>query len=1094
MDDFPADDTTIASHTVFGIPQAAVHESVDDVDWISVSGLKKFFLYDIWLFRSEDDEFTNRADLSIYNQNSELIWDYRFTAQVPGDIEYHHFGASQRHFVAVSAIGSTGGYRLYVRSSDYAGDTFEEADNFAPTNFRQFGSALENNSDVDYLKYLLFEGVEYTVNLLGQASAELGTTLGRMSLRLFDPNGIIVAEDNQFSSPRNASITFTPDETAEYVFEVDSDAATGSYILESEQFDDFRNNSSTTTELLLDGTPISGQSNYGNQSRFSLDQDWFRINPRPGFTYQVESNHANLTLRNESGEILEVETINDSFDNSINRKFQFRNDSGNTLFVSTGKLRTGENEYTLTANVVDDHIATFSGATRFKSNFLSTGTISGAIETEGDRDWIRIDLRTFANYRFTIDADPALAMAVSVRDGSGAIVANGAPNQPLRFSSDASGLGPHYLDVRSNSNQTGTWELRSFAPQGGNDESTQWNVDLSSGAGRIRSIYRNFDNSELWHRFETTPNTWYEIDSQQVSFEVRQGENRPGVAKYQKGKRYYYSGSSTASDRYIVIKQNEQQFGEGGFEINIAKDARIRFRSTGQFSPDPDGFANNTFGFRNVEIYSTVPYNYIDGDDTISVAANSYQTLDTQQWFSIEFNESFTGVGDLYFREVREQGNSQWSSMELYGHHLPAGVSRTPIVLFSGILNFSFADGRPDYLASDDAVVGATQSLTSEEKVAMRNAITQWNRHIRLNLVEQTDPGPNNDASPIMIYKGEIDSDVLAFSLSDDPTGEGLAGDIVLNTNSPLWDNFTKGTKGPFELMRAVGTVLGAPKLESLGRDQSIMGTELEGERADLPYPSTLLPVDITGVREVSVFPHNQTGQLEYLLDEAIPIYETIIHSGFEDGSRVSAATSMLDATIDLRPGQPSFLTDGSSQPATWIMSEYSVVHDAVGGGGNDSLRGNQFDNSLISLAGNDILIGGVGDDYLSGREGDDFYSYRLGHGSDVIDEREGGGTETLRIDGLKDFDGIEDLQFRRFGNSLRITLELGGRDKNADSILIRDMGTQDSAIERLALLQEGNFLHSVSLMSVWEQADQQLRRFDLASGNDDFGRLVSPV
>jgi len=351
MDDFPANDTTLATHTIFGTPQAAVHEVSDDVDWIGVLGLQKYFLYDIWLFRSEDDDFTNGgADLSVFDVDSNRIWSSRFGTRVPGATEYHHLGESEKHFVAVGARGNTGGYRLFVRSSDYAGDTFEEANNFAPTSFRQFGSALENNADVDYLKYLLFEGVEYTVNLLGQQSSELGTSLGRMSLRLFDEDGTLVAEDDQFASLRNASITFTPDETAEYVFEVDSDTATGSYILESEQFDDFRNNSSTDAELLLDGTQITGQANYGFTSRFNPDQDWFRINPLPGFTYQVESNFASLALRNEAGEFLDVEYIMESFNDSSNRTFQFRNDSNSTLFVSAGQLRTGETNYTLSAS------------------------------------------------------------------------------------------------------------------------------------------------------------------------------------------------------------------------------------------------------------------------------------------------------------------------------------------------------------------------------------------------------------------------------------------------------------------------------------------------------------------------------------------------------------------------------------------------------------------------------------------------------------------------------------------------------------------------------------------------------------------------
>ncbi|QEG23308.1 calcium-binding protein [Mariniblastus fucicola] len=1101
-DDFAADATTIGTYTVSGTPLSAQFEVANDEDWIRVKGMRQFFAYDIWLFRSKDENYIQYASsLSVFDQESKQLWEYPYSVRVPDRTEYLHFGETEDHFVSISSPSTVGGYRLFIRSGDYASNVFEAATYFAPFRTNQFASALENNEDVDFLKYRLFEGVDYTFNLYGRRSNEkLGTTLGRMVLRLFDPEGSLLAEDDQTATNRNASITFTPDETADYVFEVDSDAATGSYILESEQFDDILGNVNTTAVLLSDGTPSSGQGNHGAYfSRYDADQDWFRIQTRAGFNYEVESDFASLTLRNRSGELIDVEYIEQgSFDNS-RRKFRFRSQGDGTFFIAAGRLQGGGGEYAVTANVIDDHIANLRYATNFNFNSSTVGTINGAIETVGDRDWIRIPLRNFANYRFTIDAHPALRMAVSVRDEDGNILKEGVPFQSLVFSQNIGQFNDSfYLDLRSNAGATGNYTLRSEALTGGSDSSTMWNVDMTTGAGRIRGLASNGENAaEIWHRFEVTPNTWYEIESNQVNFEIVIGNGSGSVASYNAGKRYYYSGSSTASIRYLVVDPKDHNFQEQGFEINITKDARLRLENDREFSPQDTRFATNTFGFRAVEVYSSVPFTYQHNGETFQVEANSYQTLDTNQWFSIEFNDTFDGVGEFYFREVRTEGNSQWSSTELYGHHLPEGISRTNIIVpHVDQLTYAFAEGRPDYLQIDDAVVGETQALTVAEREVVVDAIFQWDRFIPFDLVE-SDPGVDNDAAPIMIYKAEIDSDVLAFSLNGDPLGNGLAGDIILNVNSPLWDDLSDGTQGPFEILRSVGISLGADYIANAQRDQSVMGAELTGDRADLPYPTGLLPIDINGLRQQGkTYVHPPTSVNQYRLDGDESFYETIVHYGKFDGSNITAYLSPHDATIDLRPGQSSFITtEDGSQPATWVMSNFSVIVSGRGGSGDDSLRGNELDNTLYGSSGNDTIIGGVGDDYVSGGRGDDYYSYRLGHGNDMVDEAlDGNGTDTLRIEGLKNFDGIEDLRFRRFGDNLKITLELDGNDKNADAIVIKNMAIGNSRVEKLVLIQEGNFLHSLSLPSVWAQTDQQLRRFELQEGSDSFGRLVAPV
>ena len=1097
-DDFAADVSTTGIFTIFGSAVAGRFEELGDVDWIRVEGLMQYFFYDAWLWRSTDDDFISFADVEVLGPQSNLIFSSDSSQRVPGSFLYHHRGSSVPHFFSLAERTGTGGYRLFVRPSDLGGDSLEEAEEFAPTTFRRFASALEKNSDRDFLKYRLFKDVPYTFRLRGkEAEDAIGTTLERKAFRLFDVEGNLLMEDDTNGVSRVATISYTPAETNEYILEVDSNEATGSYIIESHQLDDYLNNITTDGFLPLDGSTIQAQGNFGFASQLrSPDDDWFRIDTQNGFTYTIASDVANIDLRDRNGVF--VRDIEFNFSATGRRKFSFTAGEG-PYFVSATNRSLDQFEYLLTGQAIDDHIATLFGATHFVGN-SAFGSIEGAIESVGDRDWIRVQsFQQLANYRLTIDADPELRMAVSARDSDGNIVAEGKSLTPLIFSKTETNVnGPVYLDVRSNANRTGAWKLNFRAIQGGLDASTGWTVDLSKGVGRIRSLAEGYEGAKTrWHRFEVKPDTWYEIQSTSpVNFDVRFDNDTTPVARYTSGKRYYYSGSSSDTTRYIVIDPESQDFnGQRGFEIGIVEDARSRLRSGGELRPGNQRFGNEVVGFQNIEVISSIPFEYLDEGQTVQVDQHTYAVLSPEQWYSIGFPTLHTGEGEMFYRDVRPQGAGQWSSRDLYGNELPAGLSRIRVGSRFTTLSYAFAEGRPAYIPGDDPVIGVTEALSESERAAVSDAIFQWDRHISSVRTQMIQPGVDNDAASIMIFKAEIDSDVLAFPLNDSLEGPGLAGDIVLNVNSPLWDDFTRGTKSPFELLRAVGKTLGLSELDAVPADISVMGADLAALDA-FAYPSSLLPGDIQSLRSpLSVFRHPQSNSNpRYVLDENAPVFETIVHNGEFDNSSITAEQTNLNAKIDLRSGQSSWLTVGATRPAVWHLSKYSVVRNGYGGNGDDTIRGNEFVNVLIGGDGDDLLIGAAGDDRLYGGPGDDFYSYRVGHGSDRINEFGGGGTETLRIDGHRNFDGIEDLQFQRLGRDLIISLELDGRDKNADTIIIEGMAESDFAVERLALLSDGNFIGSISLISAFAESNQQLRRLQLTPGSDEFGRLVTPA
>src|SRR5215813_3553346 len=91
-----------------------------------------------------------------------------------------------------------------------------------------------------------------------------------------------------------------------------------------------------------------------------------------------------------------------------------------------------------------------------------------------------------------------------------------------------------------------------------------------------------------------------------------------------------------------------------------------------------------------------------------------------------------------------------------------------------------------------------------------------------------------------------------------------------------------------------------------------------------------------------------------------------------------SGGTDTLDASgysqnqvIDLTGG--SFSNIGGLVGNICIYTT-SVIENAIGGSGNDTITGNAADNVLNGGAGNDALVGGAGADVLIGGIGNDTY------------------------------------------------------------------------------------------------------------------------
>ncbi len=130
--------------------------------------------------------------------------------------------------------------------------------------------------------------------------------------------------------------------------------------------------------------------------------------------------------------------------------------------------------------------------------------------------------------------------------------------------------------------------------------------------------------------------------------------------------------------------------------------------------------------------------------------------------------------------------------------------------------------------------------------------------------------------------------------------------------------------------------------------------------------------------------------------------YSTGVSVDLAPGGSTVTATSQL-ARLDTRVGQEVLARGNVFNALLFDDNPASLIENAIGGAGNDTLSGNSATNHLqggggadllLGLGGDDILDGGPGADTMIGGTGHDLY--QLNHPGDVVVERPGEGTDTI--------------------------------------------------------------------------------------------------
>ena len=241
--------------------------------------------------------------------------------------------------------------------------------------------------------------------------------------------------------------------------------------------------------------------------------------------------------------------------------------------------------------------------------------------------------------------------------------------------------------------------------------------------------------------------------------------------------------------------------------------------------------------------------------------------------------------------------------------------------------------------------------------------------------------------------------------------GQELGG--VSNTALPTaWDSIE------FSVMTYrsyVGAPLTGYSYEQFGAPQTYM-------MLDIAALQTMYGADYTVHSENTTYSWNPTTGITYINGEiaiqpgANRIFATIWDGGGVDTYDLSAYSNNL--TIDLTPGgyslfsatQQAFLGGGNYargnifNALTFGGSNASLIENATGGSGNDTITGNAVGNLLKGGGGTDTIYGGDGNDIIQGgfnvdnvfgEAGNDVFQVLQGEFGDNID----GGTGTDRLD-----------------------------------------------------------------------------------------------
>lgn len=343
------------------------------------------------------------------------------------------------------------------------------------------------------------------------------------------------------------------------------------------------------------------------------------------------------------------------------------------------------------------------------------------------------------------------------------------------------------------------------------------------------------------------------------------------------------------------------------------------------------------------------------------------------------------------------------------------------------------------------------EAFTTVQQDAVRKALVNFSQVANIKFTEVT------ETATVHADLRYAETDLVSTAWAYYPTTAAAGGDAWFNNSKNYYDTPAKGNYAYLTMLHETGHALGLKHPHEARGSFAAMPTDHDSleytvmsyrsyigastttgyTNGSTSYPQTLMMYDIAALQKMyganfttnagdSVYSWSAlTGQMSINgVGQGAPagnkIFMTVWDGGGNDTYDFSNHATNL--TIDLNPG--GWSVTSSAQLATLASGKYAVgnianalqfqgnaaslIENAIGGSGNDTITGNAANNKLTGGKGNDTLDGGAGTDtaVYSGKKAD--YSWlRLDDTSwQVSDKR------LLTPDGTDKVKNIEYLQF----------------------------------------------------------------------------------
>ncbi|QAU35555.1 M10 family metallopeptidase C-terminal domain-containing protein [Janthinobacterium sp. 17J80-10] len=301
---------------------------------------------------------------------------------------------------------------------------------------------------------------------------------------------------------------------------------------------------------------------------------------------------------------------------------------------------------------------------------------------------------------------------------------------------------------------------------------------------------------------------------------------------------------------------------------------------------------------------------------------------------------------------------------------------------------YNFPASAPAYFEGADSYNFLT--FNEQQKSFVRQAFDYISSVIDVTFVEDTDPYAANSIT----FSNNYQSDSAGYAYL--PSMSEWGSDVFLDYSPGSEYNLapSEGDYSALVLIHEIGHALGmrhpfeaTPNLPA-GEDQtqwSVMSYNQNPSDYYLQYSA----LDIATLQYLYGPSTLQVNDDTYVLSSTAPnfIWDGAGTDTIDGSLLTQALTLYLDAGYWSHVGVKSTLISDAGQVTINIGS---VIENAKGGSGNDSITGNSANNQLWGMSGNDVLQGDAGNDAVAGGNGNDYLAG--GAGTDTLDG--GAGTD----------------------------------------------------------------------------------------------------